>query len=430
MSKPSSLRPDATKAQLLHATAANHTAWFRAQAQARGGREERVGGVTWFCGPHSQHGFTFPFPRLSRGKEAEVAEAIVGACRRSPTQSSSCWALYASRSRRLGAMLAARGFEWGWQPHWMALPTGREAATAGAGNPTGLRITIDDDSDWQVDGLPYYRPDDVPWLRALAAERPRRFWHFAARLDGAIVGHTILFVTPGPRGIGGIYNMGVLETSRLRGIGRALMAAACRVAREERVHWLALNSAADRFYEQIGFTSLGWGQTWWIHERQLSAPIPSPEQIAFVEALGLGDIAALDAAWPGARGLDLDAQLTCGSTPAELAVQSGRPQSARWLEARGAALDPIAAWQLGWRRKARALAAANPAALNRRRGDWQTTLLHDAVSSNDLPLARFLVEAGADLTACDAEVGTTPLDWAHYFRRTEMIELMERASRR
>jgi ankyrin repeat protein len=55
---------------------------------------------------------------------------------------------------------------------------------------------------------------------------------------------------------------------------------------------------------------------------------------------------------------------------------------------------------------------------------WQTAL-HKAAEDGNLELARTLLRLGADPDLTDQRFGGTPLDWAHHFVRTEMIELLE-----
>ena len=55
---------------------------------------------------------------------------------------------------------------------------------------------------------------------------------------------------------------------------------------------------------------------------------------------------------------------------------------------------------------------------------WETAL-HAAAGDGDLELARLLLARGADPSPLDARFESTPLGWAGYFGRTELIALLE-----
>ena len=420
-SRPRFLPIGATSAQLIRAAAANHSAWFAANALASGGEVRRTNGVTWAVSPQE---LTIAFPQLSKATANETLDEIVAECFRRGVTGASCWALSATCPRDLGARVAARGFEWGWRPHWMAL--GLRDAPTGSPLPDGLRIAQDDQGDWDVDDMPYYRREDAAVIHTLARAHPRRAWHFGAWLDGRVVGHSALFVTTGRLGVAGIYNVGVVPSARNQGIGKAISLAACRFARTLGYHYALLNSAADGLYERIGFESLGHGQTWWMHARTLAAPPPTQAQIAFAEAIGLGDLPALDALFPQSLPEDLDAPVPNGMTPMDLAVRAHQPAAAEWLAERGATLDVLHAWDLGGESGARHLLADRPELVNRRRGGWQTTPLHEAVQRGDIALAHLLLTAHPDLEIQDAQFRSTPLGWARHLQRTEFAVLLER----
>lgn len=432
---PSFLGPEATPAQLLRAVAANHTAWFTTNALAApGGEICRRSGAVWLYTPGPDGEVVVPFPRIPQARMAATLDALVAFCRERTPRRVSCWTLTPNGPRGLGARLAARGFEWGWQAHWMRLDfrqLSRLPDTLRSGS--GIEILREEDGggDWNVeDDLPYHSRDGDALFRSHARAQPRRAWRFAAWRNGKVIGQIALFVTTGPPGAAGIYNMGVVPAARRQGIGSALIRAACRFAREIGCHHALLNAAAPDFYAALGFESLGYGQTWWLHAPTLAAPPPTPEQIAFAEALGLGDLAALWAlrdrgALPG----DLNAPLPGGSPPMTLCVRAQQPASARWLEAQGATLEVLQAWDFGWKNQIAALLARSPDLVNRRSGAWGLTPLHEAVSRGDAALVSLLLAARPDLTLEDTQFHSTPLGWARHLQKAEIIPLLEQAEK-
>jgi hypothetical protein len=58
---------------------------------------------------------------------------------------------------------------------------------------------------------------------------------------------------------------------------------------------------------------------------------------------------------------------------------------------------------------------------------WQSAL-HTAVERDDVPLARRLLELGADVTLRDRRFDGTPLDWARHLERPALVALLEQRS--
>lgn len=226
-------------ATLLRATAANHRAWFRRTAAVAGGSVKRLDGLdVVVAGAHG----TIAFPRR-RGRSPQALDEAM----RLGLRSMSCWSLHDDDA--LGALLVARGFEVGWQPHWMALDLAYLPDKEPA-RPV-LAARADEGRD-----LPY----------AHSGPDPRGVHHLAVVEDGRTIGHVV--VNPW-RGHAGIYDMGVARDRRRRGVGRALTIAACRLARDLGCASALLNATGEgeALYRTVGFRSLGWGRTWWLHPR-------------------------------------------------------------------------------------------------------------------------------------------------------------------
>ena len=426
MTDPKFLAPDASAATLIRAAAANHTAWFHASTLAAGGEILRTEGAKWMRAPDEA---IIPFPRLTDANAGNFLDAVTAQCRAQNVPQIGCWATTPIKPRDLGARLMARGFGWGWRPHWMALDFRNIQADFPV--PDKLRVALIYNADWDIPGLPYYKRADAPKLWALRRAVPRRAWHFGAWLDNQLVGQTMLYLTAGALGVAGIYNVGVIPAARRQGVGRSLTLEACRYAQRLGCHYALLNSATS-IYERIGFVSLGHGQTWWMQEKALKAPAPTTEQIAFAEAVGRGDIAALNA-WKASRPsdaiFDFDAALLCGASPMTLAVQAKQAGSLEWLAAQGATLDLLNVWDIGQKERAAALLNDNPALADWQAGPRRMTPLHEAAFRNDPELARLLLTAKPNLELRDAEYNGTSFDWAEHFNRTEIIALIKAAQK-
>jgi GNAT superfamily N-acetyltransferase len=175
-----------------------------------------------------------PFPDALPGAEIrDLGAARVG-----------CWA--AEASPELDAHLRALGFEPGWQPHWMEAP-------AEASDPDP-RVS-------EPSEVPEY-DDHGQALLALTRQRPQKSYLFVAREDGRFAGHAWLHVAAG---VGGLFDVFVVESLRRRGIGSALARAASSKATGLGLDSVTLNAENGPFWTAVGFRSLGFGQTWWLH---------------------------------------------------------------------------------------------------------------------------------------------------------------------
>jgi ribosomal protein S18 acetylase RimI-like enzyme len=175
------------------------------------------------------------------------------------------------RDDDLGVRLVARGYEWGWRPHWMGVDLEGEPAIG---------------SDYEVERAapPFART--LPYREEGAL--PPEAIHLGVRLREKVVGQVVVLPLDG---VAGIYSMGVAPKVQGRGIGLALTEAALREAWRLDCHAAVLNAtdAGERLYRRAGFCSLGWGQTWW----PSGGPVPDERQIAIAEAVGFGDLTAL-----------------------------------------------------------------------------------------------------------------------------------------
>jgi len=247
---------DAPDEQVTRAAAANQTAWFERTAEAAGGTVSHEDGVTWTSAPG---GAVFAFPQLSRERlDALLPRFLEDAA---GAREASCWALLPTEPPELGAALLHVGFRDGWQAHWMAAPLG-DAAEGPA--PDDVRLVLDE-GDWLPTDLPWDGVGATTVRNELLGHDPRRVWHVGAWRGDVPVGHATVSVTTGDLGVAGIYDMGVAEAARRRGIGKVLTRAVCALGRSAGCRVATLNATADgeRLYRTVGFRSVGVAQTWW-----------------------------------------------------------------------------------------------------------------------------------------------------------------------
>jgi GNAT superfamily N-acetyltransferase len=427
LSAPAFLVESVPREQLLRAAEWNHRRWMVRNARAAGGQMHREGELTWIHTPGNESGATILFPS-TQADAGEQLDAVLLRCRQlEGLRRVSCWSLMEqTQPPDLGVRLLARGFEQGWQPHWMWLDL-RRIVTDFTG-PSGLRVArVRGEALRAAGDLPYYSREFASRMLAFGEAHPGRVWHFSASLEGKTVGHSVLNLTTGRLGVAGIFNVGVLPEARGRGIGAAVTLAALRFARELGCRHALLNSTemGEKTYRRLGFESIGHGQTWWLHEEELRSDPPSEVRVLLAEAVGRGDVDALDFLTGRLEPGTLDRPLPCSMTPVQFAARSGQPASARWLIERGARLDVVSAWDLGWKDRARELLSGSPELANQRSGKARIAPLHEAAFRDDVELARVVLSADPDLGIRDAEFGSTPLGWALHLGRTEIATLIE-----
>ncbi len=415
---------DHTLAQLQDAVAANHREYYVALALADAGEATETPEVTWtYGGPRGES--MVLFPRLPENAAGDALDRVVDYyLDRRPESLVGCWSLDPPQPLDLEVRLLARGFQLGWRPCWMWLDLQRMREDHPV--PEGLRVApVEGETEWDVEDLPYHSPEATARHRAVARQNPQRLWRFAAWLDGKPVGHSSLFLTTGGLGVAGLYDIGVVPAARNRGIGKAVTLAACRHAREMGCHHALLNGTGEPMYRQIGFERIGYGLTWWLNVKRLASNPPTPQRVTLAEAVGRGDLPALEGFAGRVTPEELDAPLPNGMTLLSLAAHIRQPAAAEWLVEHGATLDVLSAWDLGWRDRVPRLLELNPELANRPSGEGGVTPLHAAAERNDLELARTVLAASPDLSIEDPSFHSTPLGWARHFGRAEIARMIE-----
>jgi GNAT superfamily N-acetyltransferase len=452
---------DATPEQLERAAALNHTELFGLDAVALGGVVRQGDGLTWtYAGTNVES--IIPFPALEEDKASAQLDQLIADYLLHPPKGAGCWSLDPPQPKDLGVRLLARGFQPGWRPCWMVLDL--EKMLPPYPTPKGLQVTADNLTPLQdIEHLPYARaiipprpsPGQPPNGRSspdqtfpgqlssdAQPDQPAGLQRFVATLNKKVVGHSGVLLTKGAYGVAGIYHVGVVPGARKKGIGKAVVMAACLYARERGYRYAVLNATGRRMYEQLGFKWIGDGWTWWLKMDRLLAQPPVKEAIELAEAIGRGDLEALERLKtsealkqledPGrlkalAHAFDpavLQKPLTNGMTLMQLAVHCGQPASGEWLLQQGCTYQVLDAWDLGWKDRAARLLQEHPEQANELYTPWNKTLLHVAAERNDPELARLVLSARPQLKIKDKAYQSTALDWARHFGHEEIARLI------
>ncbi|WP_431215795.1 GNAT family N-acetyltransferase [Puia sp. P3] len=425
MAYPSTMQ-EADSLRLEQAAAFNHRELFKKEAITLGGSYFDTDGLCWTSG-NAQSPSMVAFPQLTEANAGQQLDELMDFYRKFPPKGAGCWSLDPASPPDLGIRLLARGFQPGWRPRWMGLDL-NEVRTDHP-FPRGLTIVTDNQiSLTDVKNLPYAH---VIVPAASTTDMPGQWMRFVASLHGKVVGHSVVFLTSGDLGAAGIYHVGVVPRHRKKGIGKAVTLAACLYARDQGYRYAVLNStsAGQRTYEQLGFSVIRDGWTWWlITDRYLSRP-PSPPDVQLAEAVGRGDRQSLDALRPQLQMTSryLNRELSNGLTLMELAVHCRQPSAAEWLVGAGANYTVLDAWDLGWLDRARQMLQKDPSSVNRSYGEWNKTLLHFAAERNDADLTRLALTARPDLRMKDSAYQSTALEWARHLGHTHIMELLQDA---
>ena len=235
-------------------------AWFKALAEATGGRSFGTHQMDWVWLPGTREMLCmFPTAITDAGLLPALAEA-----RRRGAAVVGVWLNAAVK----GGALADHRFEPGWQPWWMTLPLDPEmhalGGAAAAGNDPDGRVRIEATAD------------------GVCSLDPRQAWLATAHISGEWAGQSYVFVPPeqGTKHLAGIFDMVVAPDHRRTGLGTALLDRLSQTALDAGAEHLLLNATPEgqRLYSRHGFQLIGKGQTWWYHLPQQPSPADAPSR--------------------------------------------------------------------------------------------------------------------------------------------------------
>ncbi|RYZ31964.1 MAG: GNAT family N-acetyltransferase, partial [Sphingobacteriales bacterium] len=367
----------ADKHELELAVAENHRQLYALNTLVIGGEVFHGEGISWTNAGPRYPGIVM-FPELNHENAGAEIDRIMDHYRSHPPMDAGYWSLDPAQPADISVKLLARGWQTGWQSCWMA----KDGAASNINEERIEGIDIIADNSRVIDavpGLPYSADSAYSSLQLLI-QHPERAQRFLALQNGNIIGQCLLFFSTGPYGIAGMYNVGVIPQARRKGIGNAIVIAACNFAHEKGYRFVMLNANSDGrpVYEKAGFTVTGYGSTWWLMGKNYITHKPSKEQIGLAEAIGTGNLNALDQLLREHRLADLHSPMTNKMSWVQLAVQFQQKEAAEWLLAQGAPWTALDAWDLGWKDRAAALLADNREEIRRRYFEWGGTLPHIA----------------------------------------------------
>jgi Ankyrin repeat len=417
------LTSGASSEQLMAAAVANELAWLQRAAAASGGTAGADGGLHWTMTERPRSEAVVVFTEAPGPGTAAAVERVLRDCRRRGVAHVEFWSFDDADTPRLGPLLGARGCRWGGEPHWMAMDL-HAGPPPQAPADRELDIVQPADAGGRVvPELPCLHPETGPVRFAMAAARPQRVWLLLALAGGEPVGQSTVNATTGDLGVCGLYETEILPSARTRGLGLDRFDRIRRFVLDLGCRYLVTDAAetAGTLYRLMGFETLRHGRTWGLRLTGLPDE-PPPRDVALAEAIGLGDLAALDAS---GQAHDLAGRrLPNGMTPLQFAARTARPDAAEWLLCRGADPDVLSLWELGRVEDVHALLARQPGSVNARRPRSGRTLLHVAVERDDPRLLEVLLSHGGDVTVRDTRFGADPVEWATQLRRGEILDVL------
>lgn len=404
---------------------AAHAAWFQHRAATQRGQVHELGKALLTAGIGTA-GINLVVS--SDAKTEDVAEllneGILLAAQQGPDAMFGCWSASADIPRPLLGLVLSRGLSWGWQPRWMSLPLGQSYTVK---TSPGVTIRLaSGTSPPTLDDVPY---QDGPWHSRQGRNDSATVTCFVAIADRNVIGTISLCLhETASTSRASLHDLGVSPQWRTRGVGRALTCTALNASINNGVHSIALNSTPDGapLYTSLGFTDLGFGQTWWLHENTRHQIPTDDQERQLVNAIALDDTEAVSALPQEAiqRGAH---PLTCQMTAMQLAAKCKSDNAARGLQGRGLQLDLMSASQLGFDEDVKAMIASLRPDLDRLDPKTGTTLLHDAVREADVSLAKALLKAGASTEILDSDHHMTAIQWLPYVNCPQLCDAFRAA---
>ncbi|WP_207343947.1 GNAT family N-acetyltransferase [Arthrobacter sp. E3] len=238
-------------------------AWFRALAEATGGRSFSTHKMDWVWLPETREMLCmFPTDINATGLEPVLAEAE----RRGAT-AVGIWMSAAIRK----SILPQYGFELGWQPWWMTRSLDLDSVPGGSqAHDDRVSVTaVVPDQVWLATARSPDQEGTAPEGTAQEGQGQQGD-PSASEQEWAGRGYAYMPPEQGTKHLAGIFDMVVAPEHRRKGMGTAMLNQLSEAAFNAGAEHLLLNATPDgqQLYKKRGFELIGKGQTWWFHPTQ------------------------------------------------------------------------------------------------------------------------------------------------------------------
>jgi GNAT superfamily N-acetyltransferase len=349
----------------------NMREWYVRQIQAAHGELYHADGLTWgYANQLIPPGYVnvIPFPEFQRDDVDSQIEKVVEFYRK---QNAEAWCVLGRQTTTEYARERLKS--WGFDYFFPSIGMGCDLSDLNENfqTPPDLKIELlDDISAFDKVQHPYIghleheeHRNQIKMVMAMPTLFPNEVFNFVARLNGQIVGFTMLNLA---QEAAGIYYVGVLADFHHKKIASALVAAACRFARDRgyKMAILHTRTALIPLYGGVGFRPITMIENWVYSRQAIEGTLPTREER---EA----------------------ARKTIFYEDFLSALLTDQPEKA---------LDTL---------------RQNPSLVNARFGSWGgATSLHIAAWHGHSKVVRTLIDLGAAIEALEEGFGCTPLFWA------------------
>ena len=250
---------EVTETNLAQAAERNHAAWITALGRLANVELHIEADAVWTIAQRpSRHNHVCAMRFLEHSVGKRLRE-ILDPYRRARL-AVNLWQGSGATPADLADVLRARGLRC--TKHYPALAIHLAAVEAedGGADPSDLTLeSVEDFSRFEGAVHPFLGPVRSPSRRAqldayreLAEQNPDATWHLLALQANRPVGVGTLF---GAAGVAGVYDVGVLESERRRGVGTAITRRLLKHARDlgYRAAVLLASGMAEGLYRQLGF---------------------------------------------------------------------------------------------------------------------------------------------------------------------------------
>jgi ribosomal protein S18 acetylase RimI-like enzyme len=265
-------------AQVPQATAGSLREWLFREARVLGGEVHRDADVRWsLCDRPGSSSVVFDYAFAERRAARRVDEIL--ATYRARHVPATFWLDERAREARVPQLLKSRGLSPSYRVPGFAFDLRRPIPRLTAPPPPrGLTIgECDDFSIFDRFEHPFYgrittdlRRAEIETARRTAELRPKRVWHLVATLRREPVGWASVSLA---EGVAGIFDVGVTQRFRRRGIGTAVTRAAMQLSRKlgQRYVVLQASKAGAPVYRRLGFEEVCLLTTWYYSKTRQAA---------------------------------------------------------------------------------------------------------------------------------------------------------------